>query len=163
MKKVFSLVFAIAALAGATPASAQGTLPIALELRLDGAWPMGDFHDAFDTGVGWGVQGNFDLSPAFTFYAGYSRAEFPIDGAEDTRVRDDGFNLGGRATLGSGVTMWTPFLQVGVSLHDETGIEGGLGADFPVSAAVGVTPLVLFRKVGDAEYVTFGLGLRHRP
>jgi hypothetical protein len=163
MTRAIVLLFALAALLRAAPATGQGTLPIAFEGRLDGGWPVSDFHDAFDAGLGWGVLGSFDLTPTFAFYGGYSRAEFPVRGAVDTKVRDDGFGLGGRATLGVGGSMWTPFLQVGVLLHDETGIEAGLGAQYPITAGVGVTPLVLYRSVGDARYVTFGVGLSLRP
>src|SRR4051812_32191976 len=163
MKIAAVLALMLAALVAATPAAAQGTLPIALELRGDAGVPLGDFHQRFNPGLGWGVQGNVDLTPAFTLYAGYSRAEFSVRYAGDVKARDDGFDLGGRAVLWTRGPLGTPFVQVGVLLHDETGVEAGLGTDYRIGNALGIVPLARFRKAGDAQYVALGVGLRLRP
>ncbi len=164
MKKAIVGLFAVAALAaGAGHAAAQGTLPISLEARIDAGIPTGDFADAFDVGLGWGVFGAFDLTPNFAIYGGYSQFSFDLKDTDGVNAKDDGFDLGGRVLLGTGAGVWTPFAQFGVLFHDDTGFEVGLGADYPVGTGVSLTPLACFRKVGDAKYVGIGVGLSLRP
>ena len=164
MKKAIVGLFAVAALAaGAGHAAAQGTLPISLEARIDAGIPTGDFADAFDVGLGWGVFGAFDLTPNFAIYGGYSQFSFDLKDTDGVNAKDDGFDLGGRVLLGTGAGVWTPFAQFGVLFHDDTGFEVGLGADYPVGTGVSLTPLARFRKVGDAKYVGIGVGLSLRP
>src|SRR5215218_5782865 len=149
MKKVIVGLFALAALgAVADRAAAQGTLPITLEARIDAGIPTGDLGDAFEAGLGWGVQGGFEFN---------DKSDLDID------AEDDGFDLGGRVRLGTGAGVWTPFAQFGVLFHEETGFEAGLGADYPVGTGVSLTPMARFRKVGDAQYFGIGVGLSLRP
>jgi hypothetical protein len=153
----------LGAAVAALPAAAQGTLPVSVEGRLDAGLPVGNFHDTFTTGLGWGLQADFDVTPSFAVYGGYSRFDLPVKGDSEVKAKDDGADIGARLTLGSGAGAWTPFLQFGVLLHDETGFEAGLGADYPVAMGISITPVARYRKQGDAQYVALGVGLRLRP
>ena len=163
-RAIVGLLAAVAMAAGAGRASAQGTLPISIEGRIDAGIPVGDLADDYGVGFGWGVQGAFDLTPNFSIYGGYSRFNFdPKSGSPLLKTHDDGFDLGGRVTLGTGAGVWNPFAQFGVLFHDETGFEAGLGADYPVGNGVTLTPMARFRKVGNGQYVGVGIGLNLRP
>jgi hypothetical protein len=164
MKKAFAALAAVMALAAAPPrAAAQGTLPLSAGVRFDAAIPTGNFSESFISGLGWAADVGLDLSPTFSLYGAYSRFEFPVTGENDVKARDDGFSAGGKLMLGTGGGIWTPFLQFGALFHDDTGFEVGLGADYPINPAVSLAPLARYRKVGEASYVTLGLGLRLRP
>jgi hypothetical protein len=154
---------AAALAAGAGRAEAQGYLPVSVQVRLDAGLPVGDFKDAAKAGVGWGIDGAVDLSPNFSIYAGYSRFEFDVR-SSTLRVREDGFDVGGRVLLGSGGGTLTPFAQFGALFHNgETGFEAGVGGEYPVGPALTLTPLARYRKIEDTEYVGLGIGLVFRP
>jgi len=159
MKTAYAAVLtALALTAGAGRAGAQGTLPITVEARLDAGIPLGGSGDLLKSGLGWGVDAALDLTPMFSIYAGYSRFDLPTKANDNISVKDDGFEVGGRIILGTGVGMLTPYAQVGALFHDGTGIEAGLGAEYPIGNAVSLTPMARFRKVGDLQYVGIGLG-----
>ena len=166
MKNAFGGLLAALALAAAAaaPAMAQGTLPIAVEVRLDAGIPTGDDGDGLETGIGWGVTAALDLTPTFALYGGYSNFEFERDDAlVDNTLEDEGFSLGGRVLLGTGGAVWTPYAQFGALFHDdEVGFEVGLGAEYPVGNALSLTPLVRYRDVSGASYVAVGAGLNIR-
>ena len=164
MKRAMVGLLAAAALAaGAGSAEAQGNLPVTVEVRLDAGLPMGDFHDAVRSGVGWGVSGMLDLAPNLGIYVGYSSFDFDLDDST-LELRDDGVDVGARLLLGTGGGVVSTFAQFGALFHSgETGFEAGLGAEYPVSHAVSLTPLARYRKIGDAEYVGLGIGLSFRP
>jgi hypothetical protein len=132
-------------------------------VRLDAGLPVGDFKDAVKAGLGWEVDAAFDLSPTFSIYGGYTSFEFDVRNSS-LKLRDDGFDLGGRVLLGSGGGLLTTYAQFGALFHDgDTGFEAGLGAEYPVGPAVTLTPLARFRKIGDTQYVGLGIGLSVRP
>ena len=164
MKRAIAGLLAVVALAaGAGRASAQGTLPVSFQVRLDAGLPLGDFKDATKAGLGWGVDAAFDVSPNFAIYGGYSSFDFDVRSSTVT-VRDDGFDVGGRVLLGTGGGVMTTFAQFGALFHNgDTGFEAGLGTEYPVGPAVTLTPLVRFRKIGDTQYVGLGIGLSLRP
>jgi hypothetical protein len=164
MKRAIVGLLAVAALAaGAGRAQAQGTLPLALEVRLDAGLPMGDFKDQVKAGLGWGVDAAIDISPNFSIYGGYSSFDFDVRSSTIT-LRDDGFDLGGRVLLGTGGGMLTTFAQFGALFHNgDTGFEAGLGAEYPVGPVATLTPLARYRKIGDTQYVGLGIGLSLRP
>ena len=164
MKKgIFAgLVVAAAALAGAGGAQAQSTLPISVEGRVDLGVPVGDSDDLYETGVGFGVTGALQLTPLFGVYGGYSVFTFDFPDSED-ESETDGFEAGGRVTLGTGGGIYNPFFQLGVLFHDEdTGLEAGLGGYYPVGRNLSLTPMVRYRTVDDLDYVTLGVGLNLR-
>lgn len=164
MKNVMVGLLALGALAvGGSRAAAQGTLPVTVEARIDAGIPVGDLADDFEVGLGWGVMAGFDLTPTFMIFGGYSRFEFNDKSGLDVETEDDGFELGGRVRLGTGAGVLTPFAQFGVLFHEDTGFEGGLGADYPVGNGVVLTPMARFRKVGDGEYFGVGVGVSLRP
>jgi hypothetical protein len=164
MKRAIAGLLAVVALAaGAGRASAQGTLPVSFQVRLDAGLPLGDFKDAVKAGLGWGVDAAVDVSPNFAIYGGYSSFDFDVRSSTLT-VRDDGFDLGGRVLLGSGGGIMTTFAQFGALFHNgDTGFEAGLGGEYNVGPAVTLTPLARFRKIGDTQYVGVGIGLSLRP
>lgn len=163
MTSWFKILLLGAAVLGAAPAPAQ-TVPLSLEVRLDAGIPVQDTDDVLDRGVGFGVRAMLDLAPAFAVYAGYSRFEFELDddlGSGD--VEEDGMELGGRVALGYGHGAGQPYLLLGALFHDDdTGLEAGLGADYPVSWNLSVTPEVRYRTVDDVDYLTLGMGARFR-
>lgn len=151
---------ALALLASAGTAAAQTPLlPLSVEARLDAGLPVGDAGDVLDTGFGWGVQGNLGLTPNVGLYVGYSRFEFDIDGPIGGDVTSDGWEVGGRFSLGSNFA-FRPFAQVGAVFHEETGVEVGLGAIYPIAPTVSITPMVRYRSIDDLDYVTLGAGVR---
>lgn len=164
MKRAIAGLLAVVALtAGTGRASAQGTLPVSFQVRLDAGLPIGDFKDVTKPGLGWGVDAAIDLSPNFAVYAGYSSFDFDVRSSTVT-VRDDGFDVGGRVLLGSGGGTLSSFAQFGALFHnDDTGFEAGLGFEYPVGPAVTLTPLARYRKIGDTQYIGLGIGLSLRP
>lgn len=164
MKRMIAgLLAGVALAAGAGGARAQGTLPITVQARLDAGLPLGDFKDATKAGLGWGVDVGYDVSPAFSLYAGYSTFDFDLRSSSVT-VRDDGFDVGGRLLMGTGGGVVTTYAQFGALFHNgETGFEVGLGAEYPVSPAVSLLPLARYRKIEDSQYVGLGIGLSFRP
>ena len=165
MKRAIVGLLAVVALAGggAGRARAQGNLPVSVQVRLDAGLPVGDFKDQVKAGLGWGVDGAFDLSPNFSLYAGYSSFDFDVR-SSTLKVRDDGFDVGGRLLLGTGAGILTTYAQFGALFHNgDTGFEAGLGGEYPVSPAIALTPLARYRKIKDTEYVGVGIGLSFRP
>jgi hypothetical protein len=157
-----ALGLAAAVLVG-TPAAAQ--LPVAIELRLDAGIPVEETGDVYDTGVGFGVRASLDVAPTFALYGGYSQFNLEVDEdiLPDADLEVSGFELGGRVGIGSGGGTASPYFLLGALFQDdETGIEAGLGADYPVSWNVSVTPEVRYRKVDEMSYITLGMGARFR-
>ncbi|HST61408.1 MAG TPA: outer membrane beta-barrel protein [Longimicrobium sp.] len=163
MRSWFKTLLVGAAVLGAAPVAAQ-TVPLSFEVRLDAGIPVQDADDVLDAGVGFGVRAMLDLAPTFAVYAGYSRFVFELDddlGEGD--VEEDGFELGGRVGLGYGHGSAQPYVLLGALFHnDETGLEAGLGADYPVSWNLSVTPEVKYRTVDDVDYLALGMGARFR-
>lgn len=152
-------------LGGAVPAAAQAAIPLALEVRLDAGIPVEDTGELFDTGVGFGVRASLDVAPTFALYGGYSQftLEFDEDVPGDEEIETDGFELGGRVGIGGSHGSGTPYFLLGALFHDDqTGIESGIGVDYPVSWQVSVTPEVRYRKVDEFTYITLGMGARFR-
>jgi opacity protein-like surface antigen len=162
-RAIVGLLAATALAGGAGRAHAQGNLPVSVQVRLDAGLPLGDFKDGVKTGLGWGVDGAFDVSPNFAVYAGYSSFDFDVR-SSTLKVRDDGFDVGGRVLLGTGAGILDTFAQFGALFHNgDTGFEAGLGAEYPVAPAITLTPLARYRKIGDTQYVGLGIGLSLRP
>jgi len=165
MKTWLNAVLVGAAVLGAAPAAGAQELPLSVEVRLDGGIPVQDTNDVLDTGVGFGIRASFDIAPTFAIYGGYSRFQFDyddefLDGAE---LEEDGFELGGRVGVGSGHGDASPYILLGALFHDdETGLEAGIGADYPVSWNVSVTPEVRYRTIDDLDYLALGFGARFR-
>ena len=165
MKPWFKTLLVGGAVLVAAPVAAQD-IPLSVEVRLDAGVPVQDTDDFLDRGVGFGARALLELAPTFAIYAGYSRFEFQWDddlpGPDD--VEEDGFDLGGRLSLGHGHGHTLPYILLGALFHDDdTGLEAGMGADYGVSWNLSVTPEVRYRTIGDVDYLTLGMGLRIRP
>lgn len=163
MSPWFKTLLVGAAVLGAAPAAAQ-TVPLSLEVRLDAGIPVQDADDLLDAGVGFGIRAMLDVAPTFALYGGYSRFEFEVDDDfGDGDVEEGGFELGGRLGLGHGHGSAQPYFLLGALFHDDdTGLEAGIGADYPVSWNVSVTPEVRYRTIDDVDYLTLGMGARFR-
>jgi hypothetical protein len=162
MKIVWMTVLASAALLAA-PAAAQ--VPLTFEARLDAGIPVRNTDELLDAGVGFGIRVAVDLANQLAVYGGYSRMELDYDdGLEDEEVVEDGFELGARVGLGYGhYGSSSPYLLFGALFReDETGIEAGVGADYPVSWNLSVTPEVRYRTIRNLDYLALGLGARVR-
>ncbi len=156
------LVVAAGGGAGAGGAQAQSALAVSLEGRVDLAVPVGDSDELFETGVGFGVTGALQLTPLFGVYGGYSITTFDFPDSED-ESETEGFEAGGRVTLGTGGGIYNPFFQIGVLFHDDdTGLEAGLGGYYPVGRNLSLAPMARYRTVDDLDYLTFGVGLNLR-
>jgi hypothetical protein len=165
MNRAFVILAAGAALVAAAPAAAaaQSAIPFSVEGRLDVGIPVGDSADGLDRAVGWGAQATLEIAPSFGVYGAYSRFDFDRDALLGSRVRDEGFALGGRLLMGTGAGVSTPYVMLGALFHDgDTGIEAGLGAEYPVTYALSVTPMARYRSVSGIDYVTLGAGLSFR-
>ncbi len=165
MKAWFKTLLVGGGVLAAAPVAAQD-LPLSVEVRLDAGIPVQDTDDFLDRGVGFGARALLELAPTFSIYAGYSRFEFQGDndlvGGGD--VEEDGFELGGRLSMGHGHGRSQPYILLGALFHgDETGLEAGIGADYGVSWNLSVTPEVRYRTIDDVDYLTLGIGLRIRP
>ena len=165
MKNAFAGLLAALALAGAAaPAAAQGTLPLAFEVRLDAGLPVGDESEGVDTGVGFGGMALLDLSPNFSLYGSLSRFEFSMEDIDDSDFRQDAAGVGGRVYLGTGGGIVLPYAQFGAVFSDgETGFEAGLGAEYPLGNALSLTPMARYVSVDDLSWAAIGVGITLRP
>jgi hypothetical protein len=158
-----ALGLAAAVLVG-TPAAAQ--IPVAIELRLDAGIPVQETGELYDVGPGFGVRASLDVAPTFALYGGYSQFNLEVDEdiLPDGELELSGFELGGRVGIGSGGGgAGSPYFLLGALFQDDdTGIEAGIGVDYPVSWQVSVTPEVRYRKMDDLDYITIGMGARFR-
>lgn len=153
-----------AAVLGAAPAAAAQDFPLSLEVRLDGGIPVQDSDDLLDSGVGFGIRAALEIAPTFALYGGYSRFQFDFEDEvlEGEEIEEDGFELGGRVGL-DGHGDATPYILLGALFHeDDTGLEAGIGADYPVTWQLSVTPEVKYRTIEGLDYLALGLGARFR-
>lgn len=161
-----TMIWAAAAalgMASQSIAAQQVLLPVSAEVRLDAGIPVGDTRDVVKTGVGFTGDVSLRLTPRFAIYGGYSRFNFDakpalVGGSGD--VREDGWDVGGKAYLGTGGGVTMPYAQLGALFHGgDTGIEAGLGWSYSVGGALAVTPAVRYRTVDGFEYVAAGVGV----
>ena len=159
-KNVLAGLLAALALTAATADRAEAqSLPLSVEARLDAGFPLGDFGDVANTGVGFGIGAAFDLSPRFAVYGEYSKFSFDTEISDDIDIEDDGWAVGGKAYLGTGGGIYNPFVQVGALFRDgDTGLEAGLGANYPLGNNLSLVPSARYRTIDGDAYVTVGLG-----
>lgn len=193
MKKTsFGLLAALAALAAAPQAHAQMRIPLAVEVRGGAGFPTGDFGDMVKTGYGFGVNGQFNVTPVIGVYAGYNRFEFDREGTvadvADAKAIDSGLNAGVQATFAPmmGFAGAAPFLRGGAVYHRVNfatdggdsktdyglGFEVGGGLDVPLGPTVSLTPGVRYIRYTpefggtkldrDINYVAADVGLKIR-
>jgi hypothetical protein len=160
MKKAYAGLLAAFALAATAPAAhAQTLIPLSAEVRLDAGIPTGGSHRVLDTGVGFAGNLGLSLSPRFTLYGGYSHTRFNLKGTSG-HATDDGFDLGGKAYMGTGGGVTNPYVQFAALFHNgNTGLEGGIGWQYGLGNSLSLTPSVRYRTIEGLHYVTGGVGL----
>lgn len=170
MKKSLVSMLAVAAAFGAVNAAhAQlPTTPFSIEVRGGLALPSGDLADPIDgaeteSGVTYGINGQFRASNSLSIYAGFTRSEFTIEDVDDVDLHTQGFNGGVMFRLPmSGLSPYLKgglvYQHVGFSAEgeddedsdDEIGFEVGAGLDFALGNRLSVTP--------EVSYSTFSPG-----
>jgi hypothetical protein len=159
MNKLFAGVVAGMGLLAAAPrAQAQTLLPITAEVRLDAGIPVGSSDDVLNTGVGFAGNVGINLTPRFQLYGGYSKQQFQVAGGG--HATDDGFDVGGKAYVGTGGGVTNPYVQFGALFHNgNTGFEGGLGMQYGLGGNLSLNPAVRYRSIENLHYVSAGVGL----
>jgi hypothetical protein len=182
-------VAVLAAAVGTAGAAGAQTLPIPLSVegRVDAAFPMGDFGDVADTGVGYGVGAALGIVPGLGVYGTYSHTRFgSAPGSTDTPdATDTGFSVGLTAALPGTSARVAPWVGGGLVFHklelggsgagidQEMGFEVGGGVAVGVAPGVRLTPGVGYRRYAasipalgglaardlDVQYLTLGVGL----
>jgi len=154
----------------ATPAHAQGTMPVTFEVRGGASFPTGDFADGVKTGWSLGGSVMYAPRPNLALYAGYQHDGFGVDDTEDTEgvdvgVQDNTLRAGARVSLllaGTGaVRPWAEggllYGRTSVSGSDGStsvsfdsdwalGFEAGAGFVFDLSPRIALTPGVRYRQ-----------------
>ncbi len=163
MKKIaLAGLLAAAALAPAVAAAQMGMTPLSVEVRMDAGIPVGDSKDRLKTGVGFTATGAFNVTPLFAVYGGFSQFDFDHK-TLDVEVTEKGWELGGKASFGTGGGLAMPFIQMGALFRDgDTGLVAGGGFDYSVGGNVSVVPAVTYRKTDAVDQITAGLGVRIR-
>jgi opacity protein-like surface antigen len=173
--------------AGVQDARAQAGIPLAVEGRVDAAFPMGDFADRVDNGFGFGAGAAVQVVPGVAVYGAWSRTTFDIPSLGDRSAVDEGFSAGLTLAIPGG-GMLQPWVGAGIVVHslelsfdvtdqsDDPGLELAAGVAIPLAPHVRLTPAVGYRRWkagytflegGDVvvtedyavEYFTAGVGL----
>ncbi|MDB4951969.1 MAG: hypothetical protein JWM27_4618 [Gemmatimonadetes bacterium] len=159
-KNALAGMLAAFGLAAAAPAvHAQTLIPLSAEVRLDAGIPTGGSRQDFDTGVGFAGNLGLTLTPRFQVYGGYSTQRFnnKIGGGHGT---DEGFDVGGKAFVGTGGGVTNTYVQFGALFHHgSTGLEGGLGWQYGLGSGLSLNPSVRYRSIEGLHYVTAGVGV----
>jgi hypothetical protein len=163
MRKTMFVAALAAAVGTAGAAEAQGNLPIplAVEGRVDAAFPLGDFADRAEAGAGFGVGATVGVVPGFGVYGTYSQTRFGVaPGSQDTPdATDTGFSVGVTAALPGSSARMSPWIGGGLVFHElelngsGAGIDQDMGFEVGGGLAVGVAPGVrLTPGVGYRRY-----------
>jgi opacity protein-like surface antigen len=162
MKKLYAGLLGALGLLAAPGAQAQVLLPISAEVRLDAGIPVGSSRDVLDTGVGFAGNLGINLTPRFQLYGGYSSQQLSLKGTNG-HVTDDGFDVGGKAFVGTGGGVTNPYLQFAALFHNgNTGFEGGVGMQYGLGGNLALNPSVRYRSIEGLHYVAAGVGLEVR-
>jgi opacity protein-like surface antigen len=175
------------AMAGVQDARAQAGIPLAVEGRVDAAFPVGDFADRVDNGFGFGAGAAVQVLPGVAVYGAWSRTTFDIPSLGERSAVEEGFSAGLTVAVPGGA-MLQPWVGAGVVLHSldlnfdvdehpsDPGLELAAGVAIPLAPHVRLTPAVGYRRWktaygfldgGDViieedyavEYFTAGVGL----
>lgn len=147
-KSVLLAALLACALPGALRAQLPSGLPLSVEVRGGGAFPIGDFGDeesGFEamSGFSFDVGAVFHATRTLGVYGAYQRASFGCDQCELFDIEDDvvdsGFALGAQATLGGPVAGFQPWVRAGALFHELTfsGNDPEQEAEFASEPAVG--------------------------
>lgn len=161
MKKIASGLLAVAAtavLAGNAHAQVPNVTPLSIEVRGGAAFPQGDLKDGLDTGYNLGANVTYNFVPALGVYAGYSLSKFSMDGVDEVKFNDRGFDAGLRLSVPTPMIPIDPFVKAGLiyhqieldgdggnlSLDSKFGFEVGAGLGFNILPKVQLTPAVTY-------------------
>ncbi len=191
MKKVTSVMLALATLGVVGSAHAQARSPLSVEIRGGLPFPVGDFQNAqggLQTGYSLGASAMFQLTPMVGLYGGYSTNRFEVENTENREVNDAGFHGGLMASFPM-TTGLNPFVKGGVVYHEtetvvngegqantdaELGFQAGAGVEIPLGPTLSFTPAVSYTRHAvegqgilntpddNVSYVTADVGLRIR-
>lgn len=184
-----TLGLVVAAGMTAAPAGAQVLgVPIAVDARVDAAFPLGDFGDIAGTGVGLSIGAAATLLPGFGVYGNYTQTRFGggwfTDDVSD--ATDSGFAAGLTASL-PGTQGLAPWVGAGLLFHrlevrgtrdgvsQDLGFEVGAGIAVPLTQQLRLSPAVSYRQYGatipavggllardlNVQYLTLGVGLNY--
>lgn len=179
-----SLVLGTVAPAAGQLAGLAGT-PLLIEGRVFAGFPTGDFGegDDLDTGLGFGVEAAYNVTPSLAVFAGYSRLRFGVEGEGDFDLVDSGLDAGLRYTLPV-VGSLRPYLRGGLVYHEleidrpngNSSTDYGLGFDIggglavPLSPRFSIQPSISYVAYSsevdgadfDVSYFTLGTSLAYR-
>jgi hypothetical protein len=191
LTRTTSAAACVIVLLAATAASGRAQVlgvPIALDARLEVAFPLGDFGDIADTGIGGTLSVAVPLVPAFGLYGSYTQIRFgggwTGDGTSDATT--DGFTVGLTTTL-PGMLEVNPWIGAGLLLHrlevrgtrqgvsDDLGFEVGAGVAVPLADRLRLSPALHYRHFGatipamagltarslTVQYLSLGVGLNY--
>jgi hypothetical protein len=191
MVRRFTKATAVAAVAflsvfGAGSASAQTLgIPVALDARLEVAFPLGDFRDIAGTGVGGTFSVAVPVVPAFGVYGSFTHIRFGGGWGEDpSDATTQGFAAGLTTSL-PGVPGADPWIGAGLLFHrlevrgtrtgitNDIGFEIGAGVAVPLTAQLRLSPAIHYRQFGatisalpglverdvTAQHLSLGVGL----
>lgn len=164
MRKVVFAAVVLMGAAGVAQARAQSPIPLAVEGRVDAAFPMGEMDERAGSGVGFGAGAAVRVFRAVAVYASYSQTTFEF---YDEEAVDEGFSAGVTVAI-PGAGALQPWVGAGVVLHsldldfdvsnqsEDPGVEFGAGVAIPITPRIRITPAVGFRQ-WDTRY-TFLVG-----
>jgi opacity protein-like surface antigen len=189
MRKTMFVAAAVAAVVG-TPGIAQAQtlpIPLAVEGRIDAAFPMGDFADIAGSGVGVGAGVSLGITPGVGVYGTYSHTRFGtgLTGGDTPDATDAGFSVGVTTALPGIAPNVAPWVGGGLVFHQlqvngssagvsqDMGFEVGGGVAVGVARNVRLTPGIGYRQYGaripalgglaardlNVQYLTLGVGL----
>lgn len=166
------LALSTLAVAFAAPAAAQ-SLPLLVEVRGDAAAPIGGDTDRTQLGYGLGGTVSVGFAGTLEAYAGYDYVRFDDQRSPDLiedeleRIELNMGRAGLRALVYPSRSRVDVFVEGGALFAGgDVGGEGGIGVLYAIgrrSAEASLTPRVSYRRVGDLDWVSFGVGLRLRP
>jgi opacity protein-like surface antigen len=163
-------------------------IPIAVDVRAEAAFPIGDFNDIADTGAGATISVAMPIVPAFGVYGTYTHIRFGggWTGGGTSDATTEGFAVG-VTTMLPGLPDVDPWIGAGLLLHrlevrgtrqgvsDDLGFEVGAGVAVPLAGRLRLSPAIHYRHFGatipalaglaardlTVQYVSLGVGLNY--
>jgi opacity protein-like surface antigen len=172
----------VLALAAATPAAAQQTLPpISVDLRGGLSLPVSDFSRSLSLGYGLGGDVIVGITPSLGVYGGYRYISFDFDedavGAAEGSYNVQGFDAGLRFGAPSLRSDFSPYLRLGGVYYkgavsglgeadkQRLGFQLGGGFDYALGPRASLTPELSYTNISypnrvNMSFVSLGFGLR---
>ncbi len=175
----------MATVAGPLDGQALG-IPISVDVRAEGAFPVGDFGDVADPGFGLSAGVAVGIFPLVGLYGSYSDIRFGggWTGDDPADARDSGFAAGVSVAI-PGWPWLDPWLGGGLLFHhlqldgsgqgisEDLGFEVGGGVAIPIATGMRLSPAINYRHYGASiqdrpdiavqdvtvQHLSLGLGL----